>query len=107
MPSHSIWRSTRTCFRRAAGREIVHAVQNARKSAGLQVEDRIELALTGDPLLIAAAEVSSEYLTSETLAVQLYLDEAAKAAAAEMDYTEIATVDGLELVISLKKARLP
>jgi len=86
------------------GREIVHAVQNARKSAGLQVEDRIELALTGDPALIAAAEANADYLSTETLAVQLYLDEAAEAAAAEMEYTELTTVDGLELKISLSKA---
>jgi isoleucyl-tRNA synthetase len=86
------------------GREIVHAVQNARKSAGLQVEDRIELALTGERALIAAAERYAEYLTTETLAEQLYLDEAAEAAIAEMDYSEIETVDGLELKISLKRA---
>jgi isoleucyl-tRNA synthetase len=86
------------------GREIVHAVQNARKSAGLQVEDRIELALGGDAQLIAAAQTNAEHLTSETLAVQLYLDEAAEAAVAEMDYSEAATVDGLELKISLSKA---
>ena len=85
------------------GREIVHAVQNARKSAGLQVEDRIELALGGDPRLMAAAEAHADHLTSETLAVQLFLDEAADTAAPAMDYTELTTVDGLELKISLSK----
>jgi isoleucyl-tRNA synthetase len=55
--------------REGLAREIVHAVQNARKDAGLAVEDRIELAIGGDPLLMAAAEEHRDQLASETLAL--------------------------------------
>ena len=48
--------------REGLAREIVHAVQNARKGAGLQVEDRIELALGGDEELLAAARDHQAYL---------------------------------------------
>jgi isoleucyl-tRNA synthetase len=89
---------------REAGRarEIVHAVQNARKSAGLAVEDRIALALVGDPALMAAAEAHRDYLAGETLAVELTLGEAAREGAS--GYAEIARVDELELRISLARA---
>lgn len=60
-------------LREGRSREIVHAVQNARKSAGLEVEDRIELALGGDDslVLIIVDEVHRGYVASETLAVSL------------------------------------
>jgi isoleucyl-tRNA synthetase len=80
-------------------REIVHAVQSARKAAGLAVEDRIALSLDGDRALIAAAEAHRDYLAGETLAVELTLGEAA----AGMDYSEQATVDELELTIALRR----
>jgi isoleucyl-tRNA synthetase len=54
--------------REMLAREIVHAVQNARKSAGLEVEDRIELSLGGDPELLDAAREFQDYLGRETLA---------------------------------------
>ena len=88
-------------------REIVHAVQNARKSAGLVVEDRIALALSGDPALIAAAEAHREYLAGETLAVELELTAGAPEAAEAMDYSEQAEIDGLPLSISLRRALAP
>jgi isoleucyl-tRNA synthetase len=46
-------------------------VQNARKSAGLEVEDRIELRLGGDDELLAAASEHAAYIRGETLAESL------------------------------------
>jgi isoleucyl-tRNA synthetase len=75
-------------------------VQNARKSAGLQVEDRIELALDGDAELIAAAETHRDYIALETLAVALRVG--GQAAAQEGEHSEQAPVDGLALRITLR-----
>jgi isoleucyl-tRNA synthetase len=55
-------------------REVVHAVQAARKSAGLNVEDRISLALGGDAVLLDAVRAHEDYVTGETLAVSLSYD---------------------------------
>jgi isoleucyl-tRNA synthetase len=80
-------------------REIVHAVQNARKSAGLEVEDRIELALRGDPALIAAVEAHRDYLTGETLTIGLTLD----GENPHNGYSQQAEIDGLPLSIALRR----
>ncbi len=55
--------------REGLAREIVHAIQNARKTAGLQVEDRIELLLGGADELLEAAREHEPYVARETLAV--------------------------------------
>jgi isoleucyl-tRNA synthetase len=88
-------------LREGRSREIVHAVQNARKTAGLEVEDRIELVLAGDPALIEAAREHEEYLSGETLAVSLALGEGDPAA---MDYRERNEIEGLSLEIALSRA---
>jgi isoleucyl-tRNA synthetase len=81
-------------------REIVHAVQNARKAAGLRVEDRIALALDGDRALMEAARIHGGYIASETLAVSVELD-AGVADADGLSYSERTTVEGLALTLAL------
>ena len=43
-------------------REIVHAVQAARRDAGLEITDRIALTLDGDDALIDAARTRESYI---------------------------------------------
>ena len=81
--------------REGLAREVVHAIQNARKAGGLQVEDRIELALGGDAELLAAAREHEDYLAQETLAVSVAFD-------ANGDATE-ATIEGRPLLIALSR----
>ena len=75
-------------------REVVRAVQNARKEAGLDVTDRITLALGGEESLIAAARANEPYVAGETLAAAISYD-------AESGAT--AQVDGRELLISIER----
>ncbi len=62
--------------REGLAREVVHAVQNARKEAGLEITDRIELALGGDEELLAAARAHQDYLAGEVLATAVAYDAA-------------------------------
>jgi isoleucyl-tRNA synthetase len=82
--------------REGLAREIVHAVQNARKTAGLEVADRIELTLGGDTELLEAARAYERYLAGETLAVVVSYDGASAG--------EQATVRGRPLLISVRRA---
>jgi isoleucyl-tRNA synthetase len=104
--------------REGRAREIVHAIQNARKTAGLEVEDRIELTLGGDPALIEAAAAHRDHIAGETLAVELGLDGAGANEAATtdyagtnetptVDYAEQTDIDGLPLSIGLRSATQP
>ena len=85
-------------------REIVHAVQAARKAAGLEVEDRIELALDGAPALTHAARAHGDYVAGETLALELEIGGGAGAASSENDYSQQVEIEGLSLTIGLRRA---
>src|SRR4029077_2900784 len=65
-------------------REIVHAIQIARKDAGLEITDRIALALGGDEALMAAGSPHEPYLAGEVLATSISYD-ATDGAAAKID----------------------
>ncbi|HEV3093603.1 MAG TPA: class I tRNA ligase family protein [Solirubrobacteraceae bacterium] len=88
-------------LREGRSREIVHAVQNARKTAGLHVEDRIELLIAGDPALIEAAREHERYLSGETLAISVEYDGERNATA--MDYSEQTELEGLAMQIALSR----
>lgn len=55
-------------------RDVVRAVQQARKEAGLDVSDRIRLTLGTDAHGVAALEANRDLVAGETLAVELVLD---------------------------------
>ncbi len=82
--------------REGLAREIVHAVQLARRDAGLDISDRIALALDGDEALLEAARHHETYLAGEVLAVSV--------AYAANGTGERASIEGRELRISVARA---
>jgi isoleucyl-tRNA synthetase len=52
-------------------RDVIRAVQQARKDAGLNVSDRITLTVVGDPAAVAAIETHRDLIAGETLATTL------------------------------------
>ena len=82
-------------LREGLAREIVRAVQNARKEAGLDVSDRIELKLGGDEQLLEAARAHQSYLASETLAEQVSYESGGDTAAR---INELDLAIGVELI---------
>jgi isoleucyl-tRNA synthetase len=76
-------------------REIVHAIQGARRDSEFDISDRITLTLDGAEQLLAAARQHEQYIAGETLAV-------------EVRYSALSVapvlIDGLELRIGVRKA---
>ncbi|HEX3508255.1 MAG TPA: isoleucine--tRNA ligase [Candidatus Dormibacteraeota bacterium] len=52
-------------------REVVRAIQDRRKKAGLNVEDRIHTRYEADGMLVRAVEKHGDYIKTETLSVTL------------------------------------
>jgi isoleucyl-tRNA synthetase len=82
--------------REGLAREIVHAVQIARKDAGLEITDRIELTLGGDAALIDAARAHQDYLAGEVLATSVSYGDGPDGGGA--------SIDGRDLAIAVRRA---
>jgi isoleucyl-tRNA synthetase len=81
--------------REGLAREIVHAVQIARKDAGLDITDRIELTLGGDEELIEAARAHQDYVAGEVLATSVSYGDGGNGGA---------SIDGRDLAIAVRRA---
>jgi len=76
-------------------REIVRAVQNARKQAGLEVTDRILLGLGGNDELLGAARAHEQMIAAEVLATAIEFGEGSGGTST--------TIEGAELAISIAR----
>jgi isoleucyl-tRNA synthetase len=84
-------------IREGLAREVVRAVQNARKEAGLEITDRISLGLDGDEELVAAARAHEPYVAGETLATSVHVGNGAADGATPVN------VGGRELLIAVTR----
>jgi isoleucyl-tRNA synthetase len=85
--------------REGLAREFVRRVQELRKTADLQISDRITVFYTATPALADAIRQHAEYIQSETLALALREGPAPKAAPNAED-----EFDGERLTIALERA---
>ena len=80
-------------------REIIRVVQNARKKAGLNVDDRIKLNLSYEQEIEDAINHFKVIIANETLSTDL-----SQNANKNYSYTEEVKVDGTPITISREKA---
>jgi isoleucyl-tRNA synthetase len=92
---------TRELRREGLARDVIHAVQGARRAAGLRVEERIRLHLDGSGALREAIEEHRERIAGETLALELTVGHGAPFAGLRH---EEAVVDGEPLALRLERA---
>ncbi|MCP2669616.1 isoleucine--tRNA ligase [Maricaulaceae bacterium EIL42A08] len=83
--------------REGLARDLIRAVQTARKDAGLEVSDRIALGVEGGPLVAAAVDAHGDFIKSEVLALSL------TTAAGPGARSEI-KLGGEDVILSVEKA---
>ena len=84
-------------------RELVHNIQNTRKAAEFQIDDRIHLRVTGPAEVAEMLAVHGDWVKKETLAVGLEVNGGSEAPAAG-SYREDLKVNGLSVTVEVAKA---
>ena len=79
-------------------RDLVRAVQQARKDAGFQVEDRISLTIAGTPTVQHAARTHEHLIAQETLATSYAVVDAVESAG---DVSEVSVGEGDKATIAV------
>ena len=79
-------------------REVVNRLQNARKKAGLEVTDRIQVRYEGGEAVSEVFAAQGDLVKNETLAVEI------AAGTADWEHSVVFEVDGVEFRIWLRRA---
>jgi isoleucyl-tRNA synthetase len=87
---------TEALRREGLARDLVRAVQEVRKAAGLTLSDRITLYLSGDEALRSVLAIWGDYLRGETLAANIVVG-----TLAEDGYKETIELDGIQVIVGV------
>ena len=91
-------RLTPELIREGLAQDIVRRIQDARKNAGFEIEDRIALTYRADDELRQVFDERGEYIASETLTEQM-----SPGPPLEGGHTESSEIGGAELQVSVKR----
>jgi isoleucyl-tRNA synthetase len=85
--------------REGTARELIRLVQDARKAGGLEVSDRIVLGIEASGAVAEALAIHRDELAAEALAVEVI-----EGPLAEAGFRDEGSIDGLPVVITLRRA---
>ena len=88
---------TKKLIDEGVSREVVHQIQNMRKSAGFDISDHIILQYSGDTAIQEIIQNHLDYVSSETLA-----DDVEPALPSDEFYVEKLNIKNKEVIIGIK-----
>ena len=91
-------------------REAVHNIQNLRKTSGLEITDKICLAIATEGEALAALQQNRDFIAAETLASEVVFNDTAKATGESVpgyQAEEQFTLEGQRVNIALTAAPMP